>query len=210
MPKLPPADPNLQLIETLLWDGRGFPRLALHQARLARSARALAWPDPDPGWGLHLAATLPAEPRRIRLTLAADGALEWQTAQLPPAKPLWQIALAQPRLDSADPWLRLKSTRRALYDQSRAALPAGIDELIFRNERDEICEGTITTLFFDRGEGLRTPPLSCGLLPGVLRAELACPEEILRAADLPHVRLWLGNALRGLIPAHLAARPDPS
>jgi 4-amino-4-deoxychorismate lyase len=48
---------------------------------------------------------------------------------------------------------------------------------------------------------MRTPPLSSGLLPGVLRAELACPQEVLMARDLPRVRLWVGNALRGLIPA---------
>ena len=48
---------------------------------------------------------------------------------------------------------------------------------------------------------MRTPPLSSGLLPGVLRAEFACPEEVLRAEDLSGVRLWVGNALRGLIPA---------
>jgi 4-amino-4-deoxychorismate lyase len=48
---------------------------------------------------------------------------------------------------------------------------------------------------------MRTPPLSSGPLPGVLRAELGCPEEVLMADDLPRVRLWVGNSLRGLIPA---------
>ena len=62
-------------------------------------------------------------------------------------------------------------------------------------------DGTITTVFFDRGQGLRTPPLTSGLLPGVLRAEIGCPEEVLLAQDLPQVRLWVGNAVRGLIPA---------
>ncbi len=85
-------------------------------------------------------------------------------------------------------------------------MPAGIDEALFLNERGEISEGTITTVFFDRGAGLRTPPLSSGLLPGVLRSELACPEEILRPEDLGIVRLWVGNALRGLIPAEYRAR----
>jgi 4-amino-4-deoxychorismate lyase len=80
--------------------------------------------------------------------------------------------------------------------------------VIFLNERGEVCEGTITNLFFDRGRGLRTPPLACGLLPGVLRSELGCPEEVLPAAELPRVRLWLGNALRGLIPARHV--PDPA
>ena len=100
------------------------------------------------------------------------------------------MGLAEERLRSDDPWLRVKSTKRAVYDRARAALPAGLDEVLFLNERSEVCEGTITSVFFDRGQGMRVPPLSCGLLPGVLRA-----------GELPSVRLWVGNALRGLIPA---------
>nr|HRO15966.1 aminotransferase class IV [Paracoccus sp. (in: a-proteobacteria)] len=88
------------------------------------------------------------------------------------------------------------------YDAARQAMPEGLDELIFLNERGEVCDGTITTLFFDRGAGMRTPPRASGLLPGVLRAELlaqgACREEVLMAHDLPRVRLWVGNAVRGL------------
>lgn len=192
-------DPDLRLIETMRWDGAGFPRLALHAARLWRSARALGWAEPH---GVEAALSgLPAAPRRVRLTMDAAGALTVQVADLPPGKAEWRLALSDTRLDSTDPWLRHKTTRRALYDTARAALPDGVDELLFLNERGEVCEGTITTLFFDRGQGLRTPPLASGLLPGVLRAELAPPEEILMACDLPKVRLWVGNALRGLIPA---------
>ena len=124
---------------------------------------------------------------------------------MPPSPPEWRLGLASARLHSADPWLRHKTTRRAVYDAARATMPEGLDELLFLNERGEVCDGTITTLFFDRGEGLRTPPLSCGLLAGVLRAELLagghCREEELLADDLPQVRLWVGNALRGLMPA---------
>ncbi len=109
---------------------------------------------------------------------------------MPAPKAEWRLGLASVRLWSGDPWLGVKSTRRAVYDATRAALPEGLDEVLFLNERGEVCEGTITTVFFDRGQGMRTPPLSCGLLPGVLRAELACPEEVLMAEDLPRVRLW--------------------
>lgn len=98
-----------------------------------------------------------------------------------------------------------KTTRRAQYDAARAVLPPGIHEAIFLNQRGEVCDGSITTVFFDRGQGLRTPPLASGLLDGVLRAELlatgACREEVLMADDLPRVRLSVGNALRGLMPA---------
>ena len=191
------GEPGVRLIETVLWDGAKAPRWALHLERLQRSAGMLGWSCPD------VAPAGPDHPARLRLTLDREGRVEWSVAALPPAKAEWRVRLAPQRLQSGDPWLRIKSTNRALYDQARAALPDGIDELIFQNERGEVCEGTITTVFFDRGQGMHTPPLASGLLPGVLRADLACPEEVLLASDLPHVRLWVGNALRGLIPARL-------
>ena len=189
------AEPGLKLIETALWDGARAPRWTLHMARLRRSAALLGWDCPE------IDVKGPDHPARLRLTLDREGSVEWQVAALPPAKAVWRLGLAGERLHSGDPWLRVKSTRREAYDRARASLPEGLDELVFLNERAEVCDGSITTVYFDRGQGLRAPPLSCGLLPGVLRAELACPEEVLRAEDLPKVRLWVGNALRGLIPA---------
>lgn len=194
------GEPGLRLIETLLWDGAVLARRALHGARMARGAAALGWPFSPAAFDAALTG-LPATPARIRLTADREGTLQAEVQPLPPAKPVWRVALAPARLDSGDPWLRLKTTRRPAYDAARAALPAGIDELFFLNERGEVCDGTITTVFFDRGQGMRTPPLSSGLLPGVLRESLNCPEEVLRAEDLPRVRLWAGNSLRGLIPA---------
>ncbi|AWD22808.1 aminotransferase class IV [Fuscovulum blasticum] len=188
-------EPGLRLIETVLWEGRAAPRWPLHLARLRAGAAALGWACPE------VAPAGPDHPARLRLTLGAGGEVAWEATALPPAKPEWRLGLAAERLRSADPWLRVKSTRRGAYDRARAALAPELDEVLFLNERGEVCDGSITTVFFDRGQGMRTPPLSCGLLPGVLRAELACPEEVLSAEDLPRVRLWVGNALRGLIPA---------
>lgn len=192
---------GVRLIETLLWDGVAYPRLPLHLARLAKGASVLGFAHDPNAVTSALAAAVSTEPLRVRLTLAEDGTVEVTTAPLPPSKPEWTLDLAAQRLNSRDPWLTVKSTRRAIYDTARAALPAGLDEMLFLNEQGDVCDGSITTLFFDRGDGLRTPPLSAGLLPGVLRSEIAAPEESLRPEDLPHVRLWVGNALRGLIPA---------
>jgi 4-amino-4-deoxychorismate lyase len=184
-----------------LWDGAGFPRLPLHLARLVAGAAALGFACNPLAVERALRAAVGAAPLRVRLTLGPAGDAEVTVAALPAGKAEWRLGLAEARLASGDPWLRVKSTRRAAYDAARAALPAGLDEVVFLNERGEVCDGTITTVFFDRGQGMRTPPLSCGLLPGVLRAELAVPEEVLLAEELPRVRLWVGNALRGLIPA---------
>jgi 4-amino-4-deoxychorismate lyase len=191
------SEPGLKLIETMLWDGAGVPRWALHLARLRRSAAMLGWECPE------VVPSGPSYPARLRLTLDRKGLVEWTVAALPPTKDVWRVGLADERLRSDDPWLRVKSTRREVYDRVRAALPERLDEVIFLNERGEVCDGSITSVFFDRGQGMRTPPLDCGLLPGVLRAELCCPEDVLRAEDLGEARLWVGNALRGLIPAVL-------
>ena len=61
----------------------------------------------------------------------------------------------------------------------------------------------------DDAAPLLTPALACGLLPGLLRAELLAEgkatEAVLTLADLRAARrIWLGNSLRGLIPAALA------
>ncbi len=193
---------GLKLIETMRWDGAGVPRLALHLARLEAGARALGWGVPDAA--LRLATLGLAEPARLRLTLDRDGVVEVAVGALPEAKAVWQVGLAAERLDSGDPWLRVKSTRRGAYDRARAGLAVGLDEVVFLNERNEVCDGTITSVFFDRGAGLRTPPMSSGLLPGVLRAELGCPEEVLLREDLGRVRLWVGNSLRGLMAAEFS------
>jgi 4-amino-4-deoxychorismate lyase len=187
---------GLRLIETMRRGPAGVALWPLHHARLTASAQAL-------GWAVPATAPPAGGAARLRLTLSAVGETVWQEAALPARTGRWRVGLAAERLASEDPWLGVKSTRRGAYDRARSAL-TDRDEAIFLNERNEVCDGSITTVFFDRGQGMRTPPRSCGLLPGVLRAALACPEEVLHIRDLGTVRLWVGNAVRGLIPADYA------
>jgi 4-amino-4-deoxychorismate lyase len=190
--------PGLCLIETMRAAG-GIRLLPWHLARLWAGCAALGWDCPEAAVQAALAGR--ADAGRLRMTLDAEGAVTVETAPLPPPARLWCVGVSDERLSAGDPWPAVKSTHRPAYDRARAALPAGWDEAVLLNERGEVCDGTITTVFFDRGQGLRTPPLSSGGLPGVLRAALAVPEEVLCAEDLPAVRLWVGNAVRGLIAA---------
>lgn len=195
--------PGLRLIETLRWDGAGFVREGRHLARMARGAAALGWSFPRDSVAAALREGR-AGVERVRVTLSARGEVEVTAVPFVPVVGPWRVGLAAERLVAGDPWLGIKTTRRGAYDRARAGL-AGVDEAVFLNERGEVCDGTITTVFFDRGAGLRTPPLACGLLPGVLREEMLetgqAHEEVLRGEELPAVRLWVGNSLRGLIPA---------
>lgn len=194
---------GVKLIETLRWDGESYARLDLHLGRLTASAQRLGFACNGAREALMAAA--PGRPARVRLTLDPAGDIDITAAALPAIQPVWRIKIASARLVASDPWLSVKSTNRSVYDAVRAGLAPSVDEVVFANQADELCEGTITNLFFDLGTGLATPPCHCGLLPGVLRAELLakgrCKEQVLHLSDIGKAKLWVGNSLRGLVPA---------
>lgn len=203
-------DPAFRLIETLGWHpGAGFRHLPQHLDRMARSAAVFGIPFDRKQAEAVLSEAAGEAPLRCRLTLDADGQLDLTAAPLGGSPAQWRLGIAQTRLNADDLWLQHKTTRRALYDAARAALPEGVDELLFLNQQGEACEGTITNLFVTRADGQRvTPPLSCGLLPGVLRQTLLesgqCREQVLRVQDLLEAKaIHMGNSLRGLIPARI-------
>jgi 4-amino-4-deoxychorismate lyase len=194
-----------RLIETFGYrQGQGIAWLELHLARLKRSARALGFAF-DP---VRVADAIDAlqgdEPLRCRLTLGALGDVEIATAELPAgANVPWVFRIAEVRLDSRDPFLRHKTTRRAVYDRWRAALPDGMHEWVFMNERGEVCEGTITNVSITTRSGARlTPSLDAGCLPGVYRESRLrkgfLTEAPLTLDDLRDaVSINLTNSLRG-------------
>ena len=204
---------NFSLIETLRFEPEtGFVRLRLHLARLQRSARRLGFAAPQNVLGkLEQAVAGAAAPLRVRLTLDREGQAEVTTAPFVPLLPdtVWRLRIAATRLDSADKLLRFKTTRRGIYEAARAECrPDEADEVLLLNEKDEVCEGTITSVFLeDSADLLRTPPISAGLLAGVLRTELICQRKArvgrIRLDELKDRTLYVGNSLRGLIRAQL-------
>lgn len=204
---------DFSLIETLRFEPEtGFVRLRLHLARLKRSARRLGFPMPKEARS-KLAESVAAAtaPMRVRLTFDRAGRVDVTTAPFTPLpqNTIWRVRIAETCVDSSDRLLRVKTTRRAVYEAARAEYsPADADEVLLLNENGEVCEGTITSLFLDDGSNvLRTPPISSGLLAGVLRTELICERKArvgrIALADLDKGTLYVGNSLRGLIRAQL-------
>ncbi len=200
----------LTLIETMRREADGgVPLLARHQARMEGSAARFAIPF-DPAAAAALLARLPspAAPERLRLLLAADGALAVQAGPAPAPPPGPVMLACVPLPVPADDWrLFHKSSDRGFYDAARQA--ADSFEVAFVRPDGLVTEGSFTSLFVARDGVLVTPPVARGLLPGVLRAELLgtgrAIEGDLRACDLVAAgregRLFVGNALRGLLPA---------
>jgi len=194
----------------------GFLRLERHLARLRASAAALGFAC-DPRRIDKVLADAAAGGRvalRTRLALQRDG--EASAAAQPyeplPAGKVWTLQAASVRLESGNMLLRHKTSLRETYQRARAEFtPAQADEVLLANERGELCEGTITNLFADFGDGLlATPPLGCGLLPGILRGALLdegrAVEMIYTLDELESAKaVFVGNSLRGLIPARLGS-----
>jgi 4-amino-4-deoxychorismate lyase len=204
------AVPDLRIFETMLWTPeRGLARAGRHFARLSAGLARLDITCPEPqaamlGFRAECA-------QRVRLSVGLQGDIQVETWDFIPlaTDTVWQLGVAMDRIQANDPWRQIKTTNRAFLNQLRDDMPKGLDEVLVRNEAGLLCEGTITNLFVDLGEGLITPPLSCGLLPGVLRAEMLDSGEAregkLRPADLGFARaIFVGNSLRGLIKAQIA------
>jgi len=99
--------------------------------------------------------------------------------------------------------LRHKTTDRSFYDLARA----GAFEVVLMRPDGTLTEGSFTNIFVARDGVLLTPHTQHGLLNGVLRNELIdngqAVAAILRVDDLKN-GFFIGNSLRGLLPAYLA------
>ncbi len=197
---------RFDLIETMRFDPMdGLIDLERHIARISGSAALFGFRFDRHGArnDLQAATFRLREPARVRLLLAASGAIAIETKPLPPAPagPV-EVAVLPLPVDPADFRLRHKTSDRAFYDHARRA--AGTFEVAFTDAQGRLTEGSFTNLFVERDGRLLTPPLAAGLLPGILRARLIdegrAMEQALTPADLAGGFL-IGNAVRGLIPA---------
>ena len=209
IPIYPNIPEDLELIETFLWDpDKGAPDIDLHLERLCRSAADLKFKFEISEIKKKIVKIKSQSLLRCRLTLRFDGKINITTAPLILNSTTWILGLSETILSSSDPWLLHKSSNRGLYDAERANLPHGIDEFIYLNERNEVCEGTITNIFVKKAGQWITPPLSSGCLPGVLRRKKiedgSCKVKIVTFSDLHDAeKIIVGNALRGEIEAVL-------
>ena len=119
------------------------------------------------------------------------------------------LCISHARVDSADPLLRHKTAWRPLHTRAaQEARELGCFDAVLRNERGEITEGSRTNIFIRSGNTLYTPPLECGVLPGILRERLVSEgqavERVLTLSDIKNAdAVYAGNSARGLLPARI-------
>ena len=204
---------RFDLIETMAFDPvGGIALLERHLERMRASADAFGIHFDRHGVRNELqAATFRLrQPAKVRLLLSPQGRIAIGTAPMPdrPTDPV-TVALARREVAPRDFRLIHKTTDRRPWPRV-----AGAGETLFVDDDGYLTEGSFTSIFVARDDGvLLTPPLSRSILPGVLRAELIATgravEAELRPDDLAG-GFFLGNAVRGLVSAVTVAEVEPA
>lgn len=200
------------LLETLALADGVCHHAPLHLARMATAAAHFGYPWEEGVVKAALRRVQQAHPTgcwRVRLLLQADGRAEAQAFALAATPGPVRLQLASAAFEMADSeFTRFKTTRRDHYDALAPADPAVFDTVLW-NSRGEITECTRGNIALLLGGQWVTPPLQCGLLPGVGRAQALAQgrmqEKVVRLEALPQVQgLAFVNSLRGWLPAEWA------
>lgn len=208
--------PGFELFETMAATREGCRHEERHLARLRRSAARWGFAFDERRVLAALRASceslVPGQIVRLRLALQVSGDVSVRPAPLLPLKETKaRVLLSDVVMPSDDPMLAHKTSLRQAYDEGwqRAEAVGAFDSLFF-NERDELTEGGRSNVFVRIGGRWLTPPLSSGLLPGVMRAVLlddpawAAQEQPISRQDLRNAeQVCLCNSLRGVIPVQL-------
>ena len=203
------ASAPFEVLETLaLRDGK-FAHADLHVRRMAQAAAHFGYPFSAHAvrQELQIAALQHRDGDwRVRLLLAADGSARAEAHALQVTAEPVRLALAtRPFDDAHSEFVRYKTTRRAHYAAFAPTTP-GVFDTVLWNAAGEITETTFGNIAARLDGVWITPPLSCGLLPGVGRAmalhEGRVQEAVLHLDDLPRVQEWAFiNSLRGWLVA---------
>jgi para-aminobenzoate synthetase / 4-amino-4-deoxychorismate lyase len=208
---------DYRLIETMLFEpNRGIFLLDEHIKRLHKSAYFFK---------IRLdAASLRKELERrckerkkalnYRIRVLLDTAGNWSITfaplkRLDHGKAL--IRLSSVRTNPANIFWYHKTTNRTLYDNEiKKAGKEGCLDTIFTNIRGELTEGCITNIFVKKNGVYYTPPVLCGLLPGIYRDHLLrqspqkYKEKVLLLKDLETAdEIMLCNSVRRAVKVHL-------
>lgn len=206
---------NFEILETLALKGGHWQNWSLHWARLQIAAQHFRYPLMQMQLESDMQRLAREHERgdwRVRLALQVSGAVAITAEPLLSTPQPVQLQLArQPVLNSVaqSDAVRFKTSVRGHYDMFRPGSEAVFD-VVLHNESGEITECTRGNIAMQIDGCWVTPPLSCGLLPGVGRAlalsQNRVTERVVHVDDVHSITGWAFiNSLRGWLNARLIA-----
>ncbi len=201
--------PSFKLLETILWKPvSGYFLIEGHMRRLEESARYFEIPLDMRKVSeclQNLALNFPPVSQRVRLLAQCDGTLHVEAQPLTYARPRRRRVLLAKRPISIDNrFLYHKTTMREHFRLALEEAPTADDVLLW-NMRREITETTIGNVVVKLCGAFHTPPVSCGLLPGVYREQLLekgrVTERVISIEDMLQAEtIYVVNSVRGWMP----------
>ncbi len=201
---------SFDLLETLLYDGQ-FDRCETHIQRMRDSAGYFGYRFDEAAALSALSETSKAMNSslckfRIRLLSSENGEVraEWTQISDNPDTPI-KLVVAERIIDPSDKFLYHKTTNREAYDYDLAAArEVDFFDTLYFNNRGELTECAITNICVKLGGSWFTPPVECGLLPGIWHCELISSgdvsERILTLDDIMSAEaIMVGNSVRGAL-----------
>jgi para-aminobenzoate synthetase/4-amino-4-deoxychorismate lyase len=205
------ARPDFEIIESLLFTKNKKPLYAAdHMKRMRASAAYFGYPFSSAEFSKTAAGIQRALSRRpgvfkVRMLLDKKGNLRWDSTMIDStATDSTVLAVSNNPIDQTNKYLFHKTTHMPWYEEARKGIVQGKwYDVVFCNNKGEVTEGARSTIFIKKHDILFTPPVSSGLLPGVLRNRLIarnkCQEKILYFQDLLSAdEIFCGNSVRGL------------
>ncbi|MEC8469594.1 MAG: chorismate-binding protein [Pseudomonadota bacterium] len=203
-------DPGFHLFETMRISEGRITRLARHLSRLENSAQYWCFGFDRQAVESYLHELVSsidsAKQWRLRLQLNRCGTLShsldpfFSDAATADSECV-PLLISPTPVESTDPFIIHKTSRREAYERAVTEVPKGVSPLLV-NEMGHVTESAIANVVYQMEGSLFTPPITDGLLPGVLRDELidegTVSERSLPLADIEKVESWwLINSLRG-------------
>lgn len=211
---------DFQLIETILWRNT-FYLLNLHLKRIASSAKYFDFFfDKKVIYRQLFRLTNNFKKNhfyKIRLLLSEKGIATLKYKKLPDkfnfctqnniqSNKKNLIIISSVSTASNDIFRFHKTTNRDLYNKEYNKYKKnGFFEVIFRNEKNQITEGSISNIFIKKGQYYYTPPVECGLLNGIYRQFFIehnknVVEGIISEKDLRNAEeIYICNSIKGMI-----------
>ena len=205
---------NFEILETLALKDGQWQNWPLHWARLQITAQHFRYPLMQ----MQLEADMqrlaqqlyPLGDWRVRLALSVSGAVQFTVEALTPSAEPVVLQLAREPIANAvahSDVVRFKTSVRQHYS-AFAPQGAGVFDTVLFNEDAQITEGTRGNIALQLDGRWVTPPLQCGLLPGVGRAlalsQGRLQEQVVTLEDARRATGWAFiNSLRGWLDARL-------
>ena len=201
---------NFDLVETMLWTpDEKIILQKYHLERLKKSAdffnRKLNTDKAEKLLNSFYSDT----PQKIRLLLNDNNQLSYENSKFEALNKdsILKIKLAKNHINSSNIFVKHKTTNRAVYDNAKKDLH-DCDDVLLWNENQQITECSIYNIAIFKNNRWITPPLKCGLLNGIMRAELIkqeiIHEDIVNLSDLNKTtKIMLFNSVRECIKAIL-------